>query len=57
MTCDACKKLIEKRVKKIAEVSDAEVSLQAGELCVTADQPITKEAVSQVLTGTDYSVN
>lgn len=55
--CESCKKITEKRVKKIAGVTQAETNLETGELSITAERDVTKQEVTQVLEGTDYQVN
>lgn len=54
--CESCKKITEKRVKKIVGVSKVEANLETGELTITANRDIIYQEVIQVLEGTDYQV-
>lgn len=55
--CESCKKITEKRVKKIAGVTEAETHLDTGMLSIEADREISQQEVDKVLEGTDYKVN
>ena len=55
--CESCKKISEKRVKKIEGVTEATTNLETGELTVSGDRSITKVEVIKALEGTDYQVN
>lgn len=55
--CESCKKISEKRVKKIEGVADAITNLETGELTVTGERAITKQEITTALEGTDYQVN
>lgn len=55
--CESCKKISEKRVKKIEGVTEATTNLETGELIITGDRGITKQEVVTALEGTDYQVN
>lgn len=54
--CESCKKITEKRVKKISGITEASTNIETGELSITGDRQITKEEVIGVLEGTDYQV-
>lgn len=54
--CESCKKITEKRVKKIAGVTEATTNLETGELTISGDRAITNQEVVQALEGTDYQV-
>jgi copper chaperone CopZ len=55
--CESCKKISEKRVKKIEDVTEATTNLETGELTVTGNRSIAKEEIIKALEGTDYQVN
>lgn len=55
--CESCKKITEKRAKKIEGVTQAETNLETGELSITAGREISQEEVTKVLEGTDYQVS
>lgn len=54
--CESCKKISEKRVKKIAGVTEAATNLETGGLTITAERAVTKQEVVTALEGTDYQV-
>lgn len=54
--CESCKKISEKRVKKIAGVTKVTTNLETSELSISGDRTITKEEVVKALEGTDYQV-
>lgn len=54
--CESCTKITEKRVEKIAGVTQAEAILETGELTITAERVILPQEVNQVLEGTGYQV-
>lgn len=56
LTCQACKKLTEKRIGKLKGVNSVNVEVQTGMAEITADRPITNSEVQNALVGTDYSV-
>ena len=55
ITCEACIKLIKRRVITIAGVKDFNVTL-TGEASVIADRTIDISEITKVLVGTDYKV-
>lgn len=55
--CESCKKISEKRVKKIEGVTEATTNLESGDLTITSDRDIAKTEVIKALEGTDYKVN
>ncbi len=55
--CESCKKISEKRVKKIEGVTEATTDIETGELTISGGRAITKEEVVKALEGTDYQVN
>lgn len=56
LTCEACEKVITKRLNKIAGVSSVRVASQTGATSITASRSISKQEVTQALTGTHYQV-
>lgn len=55
--CESCKKISEKRVKKIEGVTEAMTNLETGDLTISGNRSIAKEEVAGALEGTDYQVN
>jgi copper chaperone len=56
LTCPACKKLTEKRIGSIPEVTKVEVTLATGEAVVNSDKEITVLQIKEVLKETPYQV-
>ena len=56
ITCEACIKLISRRVLPITGVKDIKISL-SGETAIIADRQIESVEISKVLGGTDYQIN
>lgn len=56
LTCPACEKLIEKRVKKIPGVEEVRVWAKDGKTEITADRIISLEEIEKILIGTPYKV-
>ena len=56
ITCEACVKLISRRVLTITGVKNIKVSL-TGEADVFADRKINSDEIIKVLQGTDYIIN
>ncbi len=55
--CESCKKISEKRVKKIEGVIEAMTNIETGELTISGNRSIAKEDIVKALEGTDYQVN
>lgn len=55
--CASCKKITEKRVKKLAGVTDATANHETGELMIQGDREIPKAELVTALAGTGYTVN
>lgn len=55
--CESCKKISEKRVRRIAGVVDATTNLATGGLTISGDRAIAKEEVAKALEGTNYQIN
>lgn len=56
ITCDACVRLIQKRVGGIKSVTDVVVNKDTGETKIFADREITKEDIEYVLADTEYKI-
>lgn len=56
LTCPACVKLSEKKLKKIEGVTSVNVNLETGLAEVYSDKEITKESILFALDGSDYKV-
>lgn len=56
ITCEACIKLIKRRVSAISAVKDINIS-PTGALLVTSERKIDLSEITKVLEGTDYQVN
>lgn len=54
--CESCKKITEKRIKKVSGVTEATTNIQTGELIITGDHQITREEIITALEGTGYQV-
>ncbi len=55
LTCDACMRVIEKRIKKIIDVHDVKIDL-LGNTEILSDRQINPNEVIKVLEGTHYKV-
>lgn len=53
--CEACQKVIERKLMKIGGVSQIKVELN-GSVIITADRLILLDEVKQSLEGTDYTI-
>lgn len=56
LTCPACEKLIEKRVKKILGVEKVRVSVKDGKTEIAANRIISLKELEKILIGTPYKV-
>lgn len=56
LTCEACKKVIEKRLSKLDGVMEVNVSLANSVADITAMRPINVSEVTEALKGTEYQV-
>lgn len=54
--CEACVKLLIKKLSKIETVTGVTAGSVLGSFTVQATQPLTETAVKDVLSGTDYSL-
>lgn len=55
--CESCKKISEKRIKKIEGVLEATTDLETAAVTISGTRQITKDEVQKVLEGTDYKVS
>ena len=55
LTCDACLKLVRKRLGKIADIQEIQVDL-TGAVSIAATRDISKAEVEAALAGTPYSL-
>lgn len=55
LTCEACAKLVQKRIAKIDGVTNSVVS-KDGSAEITSEKAITREDVKNALSDTDYGV-
>lgn len=53
--CQACKKLIERKLSAITGVNSVDVDFETGKTVITADRNIEKEEVNKVLEGMPYA--
>lgn len=56
VTCNACKFVIEKRLKAIRGVQEVIVNVQTGEASTTSDRKIEAIELTNALTDTHYKV-
>lgn len=54
--CQACKKLIEKRIMAISGVDKVDVDYLTGKTQITADNEITKDKIAKALEGMPYEI-
>jgi copper chaperone CopZ len=55
--CESCKKISERRVKKIEGVTEATTNVETGDLNIGGNRSIDKAEIVKALEGTDYQVN
>lgn len=56
LTCQACKKISEKRIGSLPGVSRVEVTISDGKTIVESENPITKSQINEVLKDTSYFI-
>lgn len=56
LTCNACEKVVAKRLRTIVDVQEVEVQVQNGITSIIASRLIGIDEVTQALTGTHYKV-
>lgn len=57
ITCDACVRLIQKRVGGIKGVTDVVVNKDTGETKIFANRDLSKEDIEYVLADTEYKIS
>lgn len=57
ITCDACVRLIQKRVGAVKGVSEVVVNKDTGETKIFSSKEITKDDIEYVLADTDYQIS
>jgi len=56
-TCPACKKLIEKRIFTISDITGVNVDFKSGKSVIESNRPISKEEINKVLEELPYEAN
>lgn len=56
LTCEACQKIAEKRLSKLANIMSVSVSLTESIATITAMHSITEDEVKEALKDTEYTV-
>lgn len=54
--CQACKKLIERRISTIAGVSSVDIDYETGRTVIIANRNIEKAEIKKVLEGMPYEI-
>lgn len=54
--CQACKKLVEKRIMAISGVDKVDVDYLTGKTQITADNEITRDKIAKALEGMPYEI-
>lgn len=54
--CQACKKLVEKRIMAISGVDKVDVDYLTGKTQITADNEVTKDKITKALEGMPYEI-
>lgn len=55
LTCEACVKLIQRRLQRLPQIKEVAVEL-SGQTRIVAEYEVTVEEIEQVLAGTPYQV-
>lgn len=56
LTCQACKKITEKRIGTLPGVTHVEVNVSNGSTYVESEEPITSVQINEVLKDTPYFI-
>ena len=56
MTCNACEKLVTRRLVSIGGIESVKVDVQNGDVSISASRSIDYQEIEKVLTGTHYQV-
>lgn len=57
ITCDACFKLIKKKLMKLSSVTDVSIKDGSGETTITSGQLVSEADVINALQGTEFTVS
>jgi copper chaperone CopZ len=55
LTCEACVKMVQKRLRRLPQVQDVVVTV-SGQAMIVADQEFTPDAIRQALADTPYQL-
>ncbi len=56
MNCEACVKLISKKLNQIENVEQVQVCLNSNSVTIDSAQPISNSTLQQALSGTQYEI-
>ena len=56
LTCSACQKIVEKKLKNINGISGTTVDLSSGNVEITAERVVDRSEIVKVLEGTGYKI-
>jgi copper chaperone CopZ len=56
LTCDACIKLVSRRLQKVQGVREVQIDLKSGETRVLSDNQLDLGILAESLTDTNYSI-
>lgn len=56
LTCEACVKLVLKKIKAVDGVEAVAIDLASGQAEVQSCHPLTEQVIEQSLTGTGFSI-
>lgn len=56
LTCQACKKITEKRIGSLPGVTHVEVTVANGQAVIESENPITRVQINGVLSDTPYFI-
>ncbi|RJQ36958.1 heavy-metal-associated domain-containing protein [Candidatus Microgenomates bacterium] len=56
LTCFACQKVVEKRLKNLNGVEEVLVELESGNVKISGERKMEKEEILKALQGTDYKL-
>ncbi len=57
LTCQACKKITEKRIGGLPGVTNVEVTVESGQAVIESEHSITRVQINEVLKDTSYVIN
>lgn len=56
MTCGHCAKSVSEELSELPSVSDVQVSVESGQVSVTSQQELSREAVAAAITEAGYTI-